>query len=195
MAWLLRHLTDNSDFCVLFEGKNIVVVLEQNHALTGDPARGSVVSRLIICSRVGKSLLCTQYNINCLINHLIKDILAEFAAFYRFNDFSVAVTVGSGHLKVLTGDKSGNTLIFCAPVGNHHSLKAEITAEHVCEQPFVFSAVNAVEPVIHAHHSPRLSLSDCDFKSCQIDFTQGSLINNSADCHSACLLIVDCIVL
>ena len=54
----------------------------------------------------------------------------------------------------------------------------------------VFGAVSAVDFVIGIHNRPGLALFDGDFKACQINFAQGSFVNNGIAGHSAGFLAV-----
>ena len=51
---------------------------------------------------------------------------------------------------------AGDPVVDRAPVGDDETLEAPLVAQHLGEQPRVLRRVDAVDPVVRAHHRPRL---------------------------------------
>ena len=59
----------------------------------------------------------------------------------------------------------------------------------------MFAAVEAIEPVVGAHHRPRLRGLNRNFKAFKINLVQSSIIDDGVHKHTATLLVVHCKVL
>ena len=78
-----------------------------------------------------------------------------------------------------------------APVGDDEALEGPFTAQHLGQQPVVLTRVHAVEPVVGAHHGPRLRLGHHPLEGAQVQLAQRALIDVGADPHPVGLLAVD----
>ena len=152
----------------------------------------------MLCGIVGVLAECCNRLVNHIeykVNSMVEHSLVKCAVLDSLDDKLCAVARGCGHLDFLTGNKSGYTLVFRAPVGNYKVFVAEVLTQNVGKKPFILGAVIAVKSVVCVHYRPGLCLSDGNLKRTKIDFTKRSLINNGVDGHTAGFLIVGGIVL
>ena len=77
-----------------------------------------------------------------------------------------------------------------APIGDDQALKAPTVAQDILGQDFVFTAIAAIKAVVGAHHRPRLCLPHGSFEGWQVDFVQGSRIDQRINNHALGFLIV-----
>ena len=79
-----------------------------------------------------------------------------------------------------------------APVRHHHAVEAPLVLQHLGEQPAVLGHERAVEPVVGAHHRPRLRLAHDHLERREIDLTQRALVDvRAADAPLPLLLVRD----
>ena len=124
------------------------------------------------------------------LHRLIHQLFVQLAAANRFHDPGIIDTAGRRHFQIQPGGNAGNTVGNRAPVGHHITLKAPFLPKHIGQQPGILRGIDAVDPVVGAHHRPRLRLFHGCFKGGEIDFPQRPLIGVGAGAHAAVLLIV-----
>ena len=77
-----------------------------------------------------------------------------------------------------------------APIGDDQPLKAPTVAQDILGQSFVFTAIATIKAIVCAHHCPRLCLPHGNFEGWQVDFVQGSRIDQRINNHALGFLIV-----
>ncbi|OQA16845.1 MAG: hypothetical protein BWY63_02603 [Chloroflexi bacterium ADurb.Bin360] len=82
-----------------------------------------------------------------------------------------------------------------APIGDDEALQAPFALEDFREQIGLLRAIDAVDPVVGAHHRPGLGFLDRGLESRQVDFAQGTFIHLGANRHALIFLVIGCIVL
>ena len=78
------------------------------------------------------------------------------------------------------------------PVSGDKAFKSPFPTENICQQFFILTGSDAVDYIVRAHDRPWLCFFDTDFKSAEIDFTQGPLTEAGVGFPAVCLLIVAC---
>ena len=100
-----------------------------------------------------------------------------------------------GHFQFVTGDKSVNTIVISAPVGDDYPGETPLATENFTQQVHVFVGVHTVELVVTAHDGFWVRFGNGDFKCRQVDFTQGALVHDGVGHHAHVFLVVACKVL
>ena len=94
------------------------------------------------------------------------------------------------HLEVEAGGDRGHARIHRSPVRDHGTLEAPLVAQHLGEQPVVLRGGDAVDPVVRAHHGPRLLAPHDPLEGGKVDLAQRALVDLGAHRHPVGLLVV-----
>ena len=143
-AGLRREPADHSQLLALMQGEDIVLVLEQHHALRGDlPGQGML--GFLVPGGVGAA--AGQITVDHLQHPArghIDGLLAEPAFLHSLHYAAVVAAAGGGHFQIQTGRDAGHAVAYRAPVAHDQPVKAPVLAEYACKQLAVLGSVGAV---------------------------------------------------
>lgn len=83
-----------------------------------------------------------------------------------------------GHVEVVARGDRGGPVLDAVPVGDDRAAVAPLAAQDRAEQPGVLRGLHAVEPVVGAHHGPRVAAPDDPFEAAQVDLAQRALLDD-----------------
>ena len=126
------------------------------------------------------------------VNAPVEHFNRKLTSAHGVRNFFVVIASGGGHFKVVAGNDALNAVVCCAPVGNNNAVKAPFVAQNGLLKLLVIGAVDTVKLVISVHNGPRLAFFNGNFKSGEVNFAQGALVNNAVNRHTAHFLIVGC---
>ena len=180
---------DEGDVVFLGKGQD-TVVLQQHHAFTGDLSREQMVSFLVPGSLGLGIFQIAVVDGQDPLHGLIHNRFLQNALLNGFQHLPVVNTAGGGHFQIQTRCNTLHTVGNSAPVGDHIALEAPLVPEHFRQEPGIFRSVNAVDPVVGAHHRPGLGLLHGGFKGREVDLPEGSLVHIGGGTHAPVLLTV-----
>ena len=191
---LLGECTDHGDACVGPKRQQRAVVLQQDHALGGRSAGEGVMARSVnACGGVAAATL--EHHLDHSRHSPVERRLIEFARLYRGHDPPIIDAAAGRHLEVQPGLDAAHTIVGGTPVRNHGALETPLVPEYAVEQPVVLATVGSVQPVVGAHHHPRVGFPDGDLEAAQVDLPQRPFVDDRIDHHAPRLLVVGCEVL
>ena len=82
-------------------------------------------------------------------------------------------------------------IVGTAPVGDHKSLIAPLTAQDLFNQVHALIGIFAIDLVVRSHHGSGPGFVDRHLKTGQVDLPQSALVNDRIHRHAALLLRVD----
>ena len=189
-AGLHRELTDHGHFLALAEGQHVIFVFQQHHALGSQLACLRVLGFLI---PHGVGLGVVQIPLVDGQNALHRQIHIRFvqlAIAHGLHDQLIVLAAGCRHFQIQTRMHALDPVAHRAPVAHHVAIEAPFTAKELRQQLAVLGGVLAIEPVVGAHHRPRLAVLHRAFESRIVDFPQRALIHHAVGSHAAMLLRV-----
>ena len=125
----------------------------------------------------------------------IDGTLSKGAVVDRGEHLGVEGPAAAGHLQVHARNDPRPTVVGRTPVGHDETLEAPLVTKDRGEQLDVIRGVGPVDPVVGAHHRPRLGLGDGDLERAQVQLAQRPLVDHGVDHQSMALLVVDRVVL
>jgi hypothetical protein len=171
------------------------VVLQQHRSLPGG-GPGQRVVRVAVDGGVGSRVRERPVDQPQHPGHRdVEHGLVELTGAHRVDERLVAPAELRRHLQVQPGPHRGDPVVHGAPVGDDHTLEAPLVAQHGGQQPRVLRHVGAVEPVVGAHHRPRLRLRHYPLEGGEVDLAQRPLVDVGADPDPVGLLVVRGVVL
>ena len=126
---------------------------------------------------------------------LVQHRLVQLSGADGLDQLLGGIGAGAGHLQLQPGLHGLDPAADRAPVAHHKAVKAPLVPENLGEKLPVLAGIDAVDPVIGAHHGPGLALLDRQLEGGQIDLMQGPLGHLGRDAHPAALLVVAGVVL
>ena len=93
------------------------------------------------------------------------------------------------HLEVHSGGDADDAVVDGAPVVDDEAAEAPLLAEDRGEEVVVIGAVDAIQPIVGAHHRPRLRL-DGALKGGEVDLAERGLVDARVRDHPEELLVV-----
>ena len=192
IAGCLGKVTDNGHAGTGGQRQQAFLVLEQDGALCGSAAGqrmvgvGVKLTAVIFHSGVGvknqrQQLIQTGVNVR----------LGDFAGLHGLQQLADGIPAGGGHFQRRAVLYAQRMVIAAAPVGDNRAVKAPVLAQDVLQKVGVLVGVGAVDEVVAGHDGLGVRLFDDDFKAGQVEFPQGSLVDDGVRRHAAQLLAVD----
>ena len=96
----------------------------------------------------------------------------------------------AGHFEIESRLECGNAVVHCSPVRDDGARVAPLGAQDIGQQPCILACECTIDAVVGAHDRPRLAFDDCLFERCEIEFTQGTFVDDGVDRHTPVFLIV-----
>ena len=194
IPWRFGKRADNRDFVCLRKRQNAVIVFQKNCACRRHFSCKSVVRSVVANVTVALGLFAFLDVFQNVRNRLIKVFHGKRAVVHRVDNRLIVQAVIAGHFKVDTAFHAFDAAVDCAPVGDDHTLKAELVAQNFVNHLVAFRDVFAVKAVVAAHNLPRIRAFDRGFKSGEIYFAKSALVNDCVNRHTAVFLIVRAVV-
>ena len=179
------------NFLDILQGESGVAVLQQHHAfgcaLAGD---GSMCLQVGLVAEVVATEAWATHDVLQDAAHTGIDILyLEFAAFHLVDDL-LGLLDHTGSHQVVAGMNLLGRIALSGPVGHDDAAEAPLVTQDGGEQFAVGLGPNAVQTVVRRHDSPRVRLLDGDFKTLEIDFAKGTLVDDFVHFGAVVLLAV-----
>ena len=190
VARFFSELADESDAVPLLQGQQLFLVFQQHHAVRRD-LRGHFMLRFLVPGRFGLRVLqIPVHDGQDTLAGPVHDLLVQLSGADGFHNPPVVYAAGSGHLQVQPRGDPGHPVRNRAPVGDRVSVKSPFVPEHFRQQPRVFRSIDAVDPVVGAHHRPGFRFLHRHFKSREIDLPDRTLIRVRGGAHPPVFLAV-----
>jgi hypothetical protein len=93
-------------------------------------------------------------------HRIVEDAFVERPVSHGVDDSPDATIARPRHLEVQTGRERGNPVVHRSPVRDDEAVKTPLVPEDLREQPVILRPVDAVDPVVGAHHRP--GVRSCD---------------------------------
>ena len=132
----------------------------------------------------------TVHDIQDAFHSLVQHFFFQASVPHRFHDQLIIHPAGGGHLQIQPRFQVRYPVVDRAPVAHHKAVESPFPAQHVREHFLILCRVNAVDPVVGAHHRPGLLLSHRALKGRQIDLSERALVDFGGGRHPAVLLVV-----
>ena len=188
----LRKLADYGNFAAFLQRQDIAFVLQQNNALlAGFLCKSMMLFHIEFTAfHLVHGSSGSQHNIQQFIHTDINLCLGDSAFLNSLHQLARAVAAGRRHLQMGTCPHAFRKVIAGTPVGNDKSVKTPVIPQDFLQEMCVFIGIDTVDHIVGRHDGFRMPFFDGNFKICQVDFTQGTLIHHRVGCHSAQLCIV-----
>ena len=132
-----------------------------------------------------------QYQRQQLVQAGVHIRFGNFTGLDSLQQLAHGVSAGGGHFQRRTVLYAQRVVIAAAPVGHDSAVEAPVPAQDVLQKVGVLVGVGAVDEVVAGHNGLGVRLFDDDFKAGQVEFPQGSLVDDGVRRHAAQLLAVD----
>ena len=186
----LRKFSDKRCRNRLVQRQDVIFIFQQHHALGCD-----LPCQFMVCVPVEHSARPSAVQIALddaqdACDGSVQDRFRQSAAAHCLDDLCITHTAGRGHFQIHACLQVCHTVVDCAPVADHIAVEIPLAPENIRERLFVLSGIDAVDPVIGAHHRPGLCLADGTLKRRQIDLPCGALAHLRRTAHAAVFLVV-----
>ena len=188
----LGKVTDDGHACACGQRQQIAVVFQQDGALGSGAAGQRMVgvgvkaAAVVFHGGVG-----VQYQRQQLVQAGVHIRFGNFTGLDGLQQLAHGVSAGGGHFQRRTVLYAQRMVIAAAPVGHDSAVEAPVPAQDVLQKVGVLVGVGAVDEVVAGHDGLGVRLFDDDFKAGQVEFPQGSLVDDGVRRHAAQLLAVD----
>ena len=116
----------------------------------------------------------------------------ERPGLHRVEDLLIGPSTGRGHLQVEARFQRCDPVGYGTPVADDEPAESPLASQDIGEQPAVLRRVHAVDPVVRAHHCPRLGVFDHALEPAQVDLPKRTRVDIRRDPHPVGFLIVGC---
>ena len=132
----------------------------------------------IIAEFLLEGCVCRLYHIKDAFNGFIQYCFVQLTRTHRCHNLLIVAVIGAGHLQFQAGFDRLHAFIHGTPIRHDQPLVAPFFLEDFGHQVGVIAGIGAVDAVIGAHHRPGLRFPDRNLKAGQVNFTQGTLIQD-----------------